>query len=48
MNRELVMENAKKKFKGELLDIVITQINDYFQLADSNYAIEKNIKLMMK
>lgn len=39
MNKELVIENAKKKFNGELLNIVLKQINDYFELAESDYNI---------
>lgn len=39
MNKKIIIENAKKKFKGELLDIVLKQINDFFTLKDSNYRI---------
>lgn len=41
MDKKLVIENAKKKFKGELLNIVIKQIDDYFELTESNYIIER-------
>lgn len=40
MNKELIINNAKKKFDGELLDIVLKQIDNYFELAESNYKIE--------
>lgn len=39
MNKNIVIEKAKKKFKGELLELVIKQINDYFKLSESNYQI---------
>lgn len=37
MNKELIINNAKKKFDGELLEIVLKQIDDYFKLAGSDY-----------
>ena len=40
MNKELIIDNAKKKFNGELLNIVLKQIDDYFELAESNYKIK--------
>ena len=40
MNKEFIINNSKKKFDGELLDIVLKQIDDYFELAESNYKIE--------
>lgn len=40
MNKEFIINNSKKKFNGELLDIVLKQIDDYFELAESNYKIE--------
>ncbi len=40
MNKELMIKNAKNKFNGELLRIVLNQINDYFELAESNYKIQ--------
>ena len=40
MNKEFINNNSKKKFDGELLDIVLKQIDDYFELAESNYKIE--------
>lgn len=45
MNKSLIIENAKKKFKGELLDIVIKQIDDYFELTESNYIARKNYQI---
>ncbi len=43
--REIVVENAKSKFKGKLLDIVINQINDYYELVDSNYEVTNNYNI---
>ena len=40
MDRELIINNTKKKFSGELLDIVLNQIDNYFKLAESNYKVE--------
>lgn len=40
MNKELIKNNTKKKFSGELLDIVLNQIDNYFKLAESNYKVE--------
>ena len=37
MNKEFIINNSKKKFDGELLDIVLKQIDDYFELAKSDY-----------
>jgi len=45
MNKELVVNNAKKKFNGKLLDIVLKQIDDYFELAESNYIIENRYNI---
>ena len=45
MNKELVVESAKKKFSGELLEIVIRQIDDYFELAESNYVIKNKYQI---
>lgn len=41
MNKEVVINNAKRKFCGELLDIVIEQINDFFSLFESEYIVNK-------
>ena len=40
MNKELIVDNAKKKFNGELLDIVLKQIDNYFELSKTDYKIE--------
>ena len=40
MNKEFIINNSKKKFDGELLNIVLKQIDDYFELVESNYKIE--------
>lgn len=45
MNKEIIINNAKKKFKGELLDIVLKQINDFFELYESNYKIDKKYNI---
>ncbi len=45
MNKELIIENARKKFSGELLDIVLKQIDTYFELKNSNYVINKKYNL---
>lgn len=37
MNKELLINNVKKNFSGELLEIVLKQIDDYFELSESNY-----------
>lgn len=39
MDKELVVKNAKKKFDGKLLDIVLKQIDDYYELSNSDYKI---------
>ncbi len=45
MNKKLVIKNAKKKFNGELLDIVLKQIDDYFLLAESQYKIKNKYNI---
>lgn len=45
MNRDLIIVKVKENFKGELLDIVIEQVNDYFELANSNYVIDRKYKI---
>lgn len=45
MNKEISIENAKKKFKGELLNIVLQQINDHYELAESNYEVFSHYKI---
>lgn len=45
MNKELIIKNAKEKFTGELLDIVLKQIDDYFELKESSYQITHNYKV---
>ena len=39
MNKGISIENAKKKFNGELLDIVLEQIDNHYKLIESNYEI---------
>lgn len=45
MNKISILENAKRKFNGELLDIVLNQIDDYFKLANSNYKVKNNYQI---
>lgn len=45
MNKELIIENAKKKFTGELLEIVLKQIDDYFELTNSPYQVKHNYQV---
>lgn len=45
MDKNLIIENAKKKFTGNLLDIVLKQIDDYFELAESNYIVKNNYQI---
>ena len=45
MNKELIIENARRKFSGELLEIVLKQIDTYFELRNSNYVINKKYNL---
>lgn len=45
MDKELIIKNAKDKFNGELLDIVLKQIDDYFELNDSKYQTKHNYKV---
>lgn len=45
MNKELVIKNAKYKFEGELLNIVLKQISDYYELKDSTYKVNTNYKV---
>ncbi len=45
MNKDLIYENVKKKFNGELLDIVMKQIDDYFDLLNSSYVIKNKYQI---
>jgi len=45
IDKELVYENAKKKFSGELLEIVIKQIDNYCELDNSNYIISNKYNI---
>ena len=45
MNRDLIINNTKKKFEGELLDIVLKQVDNYFELAESNYEIKNRYRI---
>ena len=41
MNKESIINKTKKKFEGELLKIVLKQIEDYFKIANSSYKPNK-------
>ena len=45
MDKNLIIENAKKHFNGELLDIVIKQIERFFDILKSDYWIKHNYKI---
>lgn len=45
IDKELVIENSKKKFNGELLDIVFKQIDVYCKLDSSNYKISNKYNI---
>lgn len=45
MNKEPVISNVKNKFEGELLRIVLEQINNYFELAESNYMVKNKYQI---
>lgn len=45
MNKDFIINNSKKKFDGELLDIILKQIDDYYELAESNYEIENKYNI---
>lgn len=44
-DKNLVINSAKNKFSGELLDIVLKQIDVYFELVDSNFGYINNYKI---
>ena len=45
MNKEYIINNLKKRFSDELLDIVLKQVDNYFELAESNYEIENKYNI---
>ncbi|MBR2138689.1 MAG: hypothetical protein IJ966_05290 [Bacilli bacterium] len=45
MDKNIVIKNAKNKFNGELLNLVLEQINNYFTLAESNYVIQNKYQI---
>ena len=45
MDKNLIIENVKKKFNGELLNIVLKQIDNYFELAESDYVASHNYQI---
>lgn len=44
-DKEIVIANAKKKFNGQLLDIVLNQIETYFKVLSSNTKIQTKYKV---
>ena len=45
MNQEIIIENVKNKFDGELLDIILKQIDNYFELSNSSYKTENKYNI---
>lgn len=45
MNKEVIITNTKKKFSGELLDIVLKQIDNFFELSESKYQVDNNYNI---
>jgi len=45
MNKEVIIELTKNKFNGKLLEIVLNQINTYFELKNSGYVVDKKYNL---
>lgn len=45
MNKELVIKNAKKRFKGTLLQKVLKQIDNFFEILNSDYAVKTNYNI---
>jgi len=45
MNKELIIKNAKKRFKGTLLQKVLKQIDNFFEISNSNYIVKTNYKV---
>lgn len=44
MEREIIKKYARNKFNGKLLKIVLEQIDDYFELRESNYMIRNKYR----
>ena len=45
MDKELIIKNAKNRFKGKLLDLVLEQIKNYYKLDSSNYILKKKYNI---
>lgn len=45
MNKQIIIENAKKYFKNELLNIVINQIEKFFEVYNSDYQVNHDYKI---
>lgn len=45
LNKDLILKNVNKKFSGKLYDIVLKQIDTYFELNDSNYVIDNKYNI---
>jgi len=45
MNKELVIKNAKKRFRGNLLRKVLKQIDIFFEISNSDYIVKSNYNI---
>ncbi len=45
MNKETIIQNSKEKFRGKLLDIVLSQIDNYFELDNLGNVINNPYKI---
>jgi len=45
MDKQLIIKSAKKHFDGQLLDIVISQIEKFFEVYNSDYQVKHNYKI---
>ena len=45
LNKELIIKHATLKFEGELLNIVLRQIDNYFYVMNSNYVIRNKYQI---
>lgn len=45
MNKEIIIKNAKKRFKGALQKKVIKQIDNFFDILNSDYVVKSDYKI---
>ena len=45
MNKNLIMQNAEKHFKGDLLEKVLKQIGIFFEILNSEYTVKSNYSI---